>query len=594
MIWLGVMSLMLSPVMGQDSQQSSEDVITTEDIATPPAEAAQSIVPLTPTPAGSLISIPPGATVAVVPIEGMIYGFTLDSMQRRIDQAINGGATVIVLEIDTNGGRLDAALEISKYIKTISVPTVAWINNKAYSAGILIASACNYIVMSPASATGDCAPINPFDTNLGAAERGKILAPLLTEFRDNARRTDIDYALYHAMCTLNTEVYVVKHRRTGEQRLINQVDFEVMVNNATLDEAEQLTDGVSLDAYDPTNEEELAKVGKASLNVATTNDRGEWEPVLQLPSGENLPNGRLHDGNTILTIDQTIAEDIDLSQATLATVNDVGQFLQANSIDYVNETWSYGFAGWLSKPWVRGILFFVMLAGLYLELSSPGAIIPGVVAVIALILLLGAPFIIGLAEVWHILLFLIGFVLLLVEVFFTPSFGALGLVGAGMMLMGIAMSVVPLGNSSPFGPSPLSSSVVTGQLVQSLAFLLIGVVLFTIFAYVVTKNFARIPVFSRLILQDDPQSYMHQPEGAEMPVVHVSGDEALGHHKLKVGDQGKTITPLRPGGKAVFSTADRTLQNEDIDVVSVGPFIDRDQSVKVVEIGGNRIVVDEA
>ena len=59
----------------------------------------------------------------------------------------------------------------------------------------------------------------------------------------------------------------------------------------------------------------------------------------------------------------------------------------------------------------------------------------GAVAGIALVCLLGAPFVVGLAEVWHILLFLVGLILLIVELAFTPSFGLLGVAGLAMILL---------------------------------------------------------------------------------------------------------------------------------------------------------------
>ncbi|MEM6459848.1 MAG: hypothetical protein AAF710_10720, partial [Planctomycetota bacterium] len=102
-------------------------------------------------------SLPSGANVAIIPVRGVIYDFTYESLQRRVDRAVNSGASVIVLEIDTYGGVVTAALDIAKYLKDptrVPVPTVAWVNNKAYSAGIMIASACDEIVMAPASATG--------------------------------------------------------------------------------------------------------------------------------------------------------------------------------------------------------------------------------------------------------------------------------------------------------------------------------------------------------------------------------------------------------------------------------------------------------
>jgi len=88
-------------------------------------------------------ALPSGLNIAVVPVEGMIYGFTLESLERRVDEAIDRGADVIVIELDTPGGLLITAREMAQYIIRIPKPTVAWVNDDAISAGALIATACS-------------------------------------------------------------------------------------------------------------------------------------------------------------------------------------------------------------------------------------------------------------------------------------------------------------------------------------------------------------------------------------------------------------------------------------------------------------------
>ena len=151
--------------------------------ATLPPTSTAVTTPITlPTPG---VALPTGAKVAVVRLEGFIYGYTLQSLEQRSQQAIDRGATLIVVELDTPGGLVSSALDVSRYIKSLPVRTVAWVNDQALSAGILIASACDQIVMAPASLTGDCAPIVP-GQNLAPTERAKALSPILEEFRDSA------------------------------------------------------------------------------------------------------------------------------------------------------------------------------------------------------------------------------------------------------------------------------------------------------------------------------------------------------------------------------------------------------------------------
>jgi membrane-bound serine protease (ClpP class) len=69
--------------------------------------------------------------------------------------------------------------------------------------------------------------------------------------------------------------------------------------------------------------------------------------------------------------------------------------------------------------------------------------------------------------------------------------------------------------------------------------------------------------------------------------IHVSGDEVLGVGVITVGLAGIALTELRPSGMARFG-------EHNVDVVSVGPFIEKGDKVQVVEVRGNRIVVDQA
>jgi membrane-bound serine protease (ClpP class) len=413
----------------------------------------------------------------------MIYGFTLESLQRRVDRALHNGASVIVLELDTPGGVLTSALDISKYVKTIPVHTVAWINNEAYSAGILIASACDELVMSPAAATGDAAPVVP-GFGLGATERAKALSPLLEEFRDNARANGYDYTLFHAMCVLGVEVYRVRNPQTGETRLVNQVDYAVMVEGREPDSV-----APAAPAADPAAAADPATVGAVRLEEATSADAGRWELV-----------SRIHDGTTLLTLNQTRAEEVGLSAATIASRAELAQFLNAANVYTVDQTWSEDLAGYvyfLTHPLAKAILVMVLLIGAYIELQSPGFGFGGALALLALVALIGAPLVVGLAEWWHLGAFVLGLVLLGVELFVLPGFGVFGIAGLLLAFIGL---------------------------------------------------------------------------------VFAGG-------RVAVGDTGRVVTGLRPAGRV-------EINGQLIDAVTPGNWIDRGRDVKIIEVRGNRIVVD--
>ena len=547
----------------------------TEQASSPQPPAASQ-----PASAGSALqTLPSGANVAIIPVGGMIYDFTRDSLERRVDRALDAGASVIVIELDTYGGTVPAAMEISKYIKTIPVPTIAWVNNKAYSAGIMIASACDEIIMSPASATGDCAPIVP-GMELPAAERAKALSPILEEFRDNARDNGYDFAPFHAMCVLGVEVYYVEHKTTGERRLVNQVDYQLMVDG-TPDSG-----GHAWSTYNAPDPADPAHVGRATREVATDADIGMWKPVDTLPSGATLVDGRVHDGKTYLTMNQTRAQDIDISKATIGSASQLQQQLSAASVTKVPQTWSEDLAGFLTSMPVRMVLVIALMLGAYIEFQTPGVGIAGAVAVAALIVLLGAPFLVGLAEVWHIILFFIGFILLVIEVAFTPSFGILGIVGLVMMFTGLVLMAVPTGGGFGAPGFRLPPPEMWNRLLTSITYMTVALVASIVAFVFLNKYFGQIPGLNRLILQGD-RVVASGVGTVDEPLAPIAGDEAIGEGRIAVGDTGRAATDLRPTGQA-------DIDGQTIDVVSFGDWIERGQPIKVVEVHGNRIVVDRA
>lgn len=507
-------------------------------------------------------AIPSGANVAVIRIEGMIYGFTLESMKYRVDRAVAGGASLIVFELNTPGGQLDSALDIAKYIKgQINLPTIAWINDKAYSAGILIASACDLIVMSPSSATGDCAPINLL-RNLQPTERAKVLSPLLEEFRDNARSNNYDYAPFHAMCVLGVKVFMVENIHTGERRLVNEADFRVMTGKSD-GEAGNLLSALIGAAPIPNA---IAELEDVSVEIATPQDKGQWKVIKEV-----------HDGKTLLTLNQTRALEIGLSVSDqIRSESDLQNLLGASSITAVPQRWTQSAAYWLTMPLVRGILMIVLLLSAYIEFQAPGVSVAGIIAIIAMVLLLGAPFLVGLAEVWHIVLFFIGFLLLMGEIFITPGFGVLGVSGIICMFIGLVLAVVP---TSGGGMMPMPAPDMMGRLQASVFWMMMGVGFSLVAFFYMMRYFGSIPLFSALILRSEPATV---PPGT---ATHVSGDAAIGGGRVKVGATGSLVGELHPVGRA-------EIDGQVIDVISQGEWIESGRKVRVVEVAGNRIVVE--
>lgn len=98
--------------------------------------------------------------------------------------------------------------------------------------------------------------------------------------------------------------------------------------------------------------------------------------------------------------------------------------------------------GFLINPALQGILIMLIIAGIYFELQSPGATFPIIVAVAAAILYFAPLYLDGLAENWEIVLFIVGVILIIIEIFAIPGFGITGITGIGLVVVGLTFSMI--------------------------------------------------------------------------------------------------------------------------------------------------------
>jgi membrane-bound serine protease (ClpP class) len=125
--------------------------------------------------------------VHVVPIEGVIDLGLAPFLQRVLDEAAASGAAAVVLEIDTFGGRVDAAVQIRDALLRTRVPTIAYVDKRAISAGALIGLAAGRLVMADGGTIGAATPVqagSPGSTAETASE--KTVSYMRKEFRATA------------------------------------------------------------------------------------------------------------------------------------------------------------------------------------------------------------------------------------------------------------------------------------------------------------------------------------------------------------------------------------------------------------------------
>ncbi|NQV71578.1 hypothetical protein HQ496_00545 [bacterium] len=145
----------------------------------------------------------PSGTVFVVPIEGMIDNGLARYISRAVKDAEENGAGIIIFDIDTFGGLVDAADEIRKSILNANVPTVAFIDKNAASAGALISYAADRIVMVPGASIGAATVVEGAS---GEAAPDKYQSYMRGLMRATAEANGRDPRIAEAMVDQNLEV----------------------------------------------------------------------------------------------------------------------------------------------------------------------------------------------------------------------------------------------------------------------------------------------------------------------------------------------------------------------------------------------------
>jgi len=503
----------------------------------------------------------------VIPIKDEINEVTLDSLERRVGEVKEARGDLIVFDLNTPGGVALTALKICTLIKNLEpIHTVAWVNPDAYSAGAIIAMACDEIVMSARSKIGDCQPIMIGPEGVSAVPQdveAKFNSPLIEELQDSSNRRGYDMNLCLAMVRPGIELYWVENAKTGERRFVRPRERDRLFG------IESAATGAGK-AAEPAREES----GKAASSrdvpgefVSDEVSKTDWRYVTSAPPLTKVPQpivGR----NELLTMGQDAAIAYGFAKAKVSSEGELREFLGIRGpITRLGYTWTERVVDWLSSPMVRGVLFILMMLGAYVEFNHPGLSVPGVVALVCLVTFLGAPYLTGLAKAWEILVIICGVGLLLLELFVIPGFGITGVAGIVLILVGFVATFMPDDPGPIYRPefNYTVSGVKTGLWVIAL-----GLVASIAGMAVLSRLMPRAPYVRKLIPPN--------PTPESVAVDDVLRDVA------SVGDVGRSEGPLRPAGKARFGA---TL----VDVVSDGEFIGPGERIEVIDRQGARIVV---
>jgi membrane-bound serine protease (ClpP class) len=230
--------------------------------------------------------------------------------------------------------------------------------------------------------------------------------------------------------------------------------------------------------------------------------------------------------------------------------------------------WLDELASFLRHPVVAVFLVMLGITGLILELKIPGFGLPGVVAALCFVLYFWAQSqLAGHLTMLAVLLFLLGLVLIGVEIFLIPGFGVTGVSGIVLVLVGLALATLVK------KPETTQEWVDFGTTLSQFGASLIAAV---VAALALAWYVPHIPWANRLVLPP--------PSGTDADGESTDGlDERL---VALLGAIGEAATILRPAGKARFG-------EEYVDVVAEGSYVEAGARVQVIEIEGNRIVVKE-
>jgi len=225
------------------------------------------------------------------------------------------------------------------------------------------------------------------------------------------------------------------------------------------------------------------------------------------------------------------------------------------------------FIGFMVNPIVSGILIMAILGGIYFEMQSPGIGFPLGVAVLAAVLYFSPLYLEGLAANWEILIFIIGLILIALEIFVVPGFGVTGISGITLAFSGLVLSLIKNVNFT-------FEQVNMNDLLIAFATVLVGSIAGVGLAiYLSQKMFtAETGQFSHLSL--------HQVMKLEDGYVGV--DPELLHLK---GKKGISVTTLRPSGKI-------NIDGKNYDAMAEAGMIDKGTNIVVIKVEAAQLYVE--
>ncbi len=225
--------------------------------------------------------------------------------------------------------------------------------------------------------------------------------------------------------------------------------------------------------------------------------------------------------------------------------------------------------GFLINPMISGVLIMVIVGGIYFELQSPGIGFPIGASIFAAMLYFAPLYIEGMAEYWELIIFFIGLILIIVELFAIPGFGIAGIAGVIAIITGLTLSLI---DNIVFEEREFSGEGID-LLMKSFGLVIVSTFLGIAGSLWAANKLLTSHAFSNLALNTE------QPisEG------YIGVDQ---EQSSLIGEEGTAHTVLRPSGKV-------SIKDKIYDAKAEYGFINKGDTIKVMRYETGQIYVNK-
>ena len=472
------------------------------------------------------------ALVYVINIRNEIGNGLRVYIDNGLKQASEAEADAIIFDVHTPGGAVGAARDIIDAIQRTEIPTIAYVNTEAISAGAMISLSCDQIVMRNGGAIGDSAPVSIQGEELSEKAVSYIRGKIRATAERGGRNPDIAAAM------VDKRLYLVRF-----------VDGEII----TLREEEYI------ERKDMGEEMEIIAAGgpEGELLTLTTEEALEYNLADEVADSVEDLLGLYQivevDGERkALTAEGIAQKQIEFGDESVSVVKSLQDATQKT----VLVTLADRFVFFVTSPLISATLLGLGTLGLFVEIRTPGFGVPGIAGLICLGLFFWGHRLLNISADYAALAFIVGVALLLVELFVIPGFGIAG-IGGIVLMAGSVFFVFRNAYKLETAVFGLSFAII---LAFALAIAL---------SYVLPKT----RTWNHLVLS----TAMDSGSG-----FHSAPREDFQEY---VGRSGIALTPLRPAGTV-------RVDDKRLDVVTAGDFIVRDTPVKIINVEGSKIFVE--